>query len=137
MISDLTKQTLARILKGANKLDEAQLREVLLEIQKSKVDDVLRELFEPKQKKKSSQAKPVVPAWLKSMEVAKKKISWKSPEAIDRLYIIAEANGFEPGTRKASFPSASKHIASQIGEARISASFIDWVDEYVSTHSMI
>ena len=137
MISDLTKNTLARILRGANKLDEAQLRAVLLEIQKNQVEDVLKELFEPKRKKTSSKPKTEVPVWLKSMEVAKKKISWKAPEAIDRLYVIAEANGFEPGTRKSSFPSAAKHIASQIGEARISTSFVDWVDEYVSTHSMI
>lgn len=135
MISEKTILELSRLTKGAKALTEPDLRDLLMEIKHQEVDEVLRAVFAPK--RKLPKPKLEVPSWLKSMEAAKKRLSWKSLEAVDRLYELAKESGFEPVKKKTTFPAAAKDIANDLGGDRINQLFVDWVDEFASTHAMI
>jgi hypothetical protein len=136
MIGDETVLILGRLVKGKNKVEPAEMRKLIEDLRGNSTDDVLHVLYSPKPKLKKP--KPVTPEWLKDMQAAQKKVSWRAPEAIEQLYKLAEEVGFSSvGAHKKSFPAAAKDVAGQVGSEKTKDIFVGWVKEYVDKHVMV
>lgn len=136
MISEQTSSALSRLTRGKYKLDEAALKEFLFDIKSTAVDEIVAEIFAPKPK--TPKPKQATPVWLQEMQKAQKRISWKAAEATEQLYSVAANAGFQSEKpKKKSFPAAAKEIAGQLGDEATKILFVDWVNDYVSKHSMV
>lgn len=136
MISEETLLVLSRLTKGAKKLSESEVRDLIVDIQGADASQIVEALFAPKPKAKP--ARVPTPEWLKAMQLAQKRMSWKAPEAVDKLYSLAESAGYSTEkARKKSFPAAAKDIASKLGEESTKDLFVRWVDDFVANHTMV
>ncbi|MEH6808571.1 MAG: hypothetical protein V7651_06935 [Hyphomonas oceanitis] len=136
MIGENTILILGRLVKGRNKVEQEEMRKLIEDLQGNSTDDVLHALYSPKPKPKKPKAE--VPEWLKKMQDAQKKVSWRAPEAIEQLYALADEVGFSSvGVRKRSFPAAAKEVAQQLGPDKTKDLFVEWVKEYVEKHVMV
>ncbi|MEM6410475.1 MAG: hypothetical protein AAF683_02940 [Pseudomonadota bacterium] len=99
--------------------------------------EILEAAFPPKPKRARKPAPPK-PQWLKDMQAAQKRVSWKAADARDRLLELASKRGFElSGKKPASFPKAAEEIAAKLGGDQTRDMFVAWIDDYTATHKMV
>lgn len=128
---------LKRLTKGKNGLSKAEMTDLLTTLRTKETGSLLQALY-PERKAPAKKPKAETPAWIKDMQTAQKQLSWKMPEAVERLYLLASETGVEvSGNRKATLPAAAKHIAATLGEAKTRDIFVEWVTLYDKDHTMV
>lgn len=134
MISEQYVETLKRLTRGKFKLSEDQMLGLIEEVKGADAPDILCAVFPPKAKR----VKKPVPEWLKEMDEARKRLSWKASDAVAKIYELASLSAVElNGAHKKSFPAAARHLASSIGEEAAKTMFVDWVDQFAENHRMV
>jgi len=137
MISKENAEALQRLTKGKYKLSKAQIVLLASELRAATEQEIIQAAFPPKLKRERKSAPPK-PQWLKDMQTAQKRVSWKAADARDRLLELASNRGFEvSGKKPASFPKAAEAIAAKLGGDQTRDMFVGWVDDYTATHKMV